>query len=889
MALYADVGWRDNTRPEQHVEDEFTCPAVLRGSLLAQQSVVVRLFGVILRICEDVSYTSQDGQIWLQLKGRKREVEAAKLFVKGVVNQEAQKEVQYPEALHCVFCGAKGLFIDSLIKSTSAHIMVGSMGCLLISGLAEPVVKAYSLIMELVDKYRDSQTQNCQASSESLESRRAFKCLVERLEDGHTLDLLVLPVLVKELLLDLVKESDPCDKVTVSTERETVLELSDNIDRLILREAMENKTHKGSTPIGTSPDLPTESHPGMDDTGTQTRGGSKTAEFPRHLCVESFSDLEHRPLTQAAWEKKQDSSSQKRIGSAILDPNKEGESLQQEEHLLKFFTAMGYNEKVVGRVLARSGPQEPSQILDLVQQEQNPATEDGTTGVKEDDFVLGVVKKAAATCGYAEEKVNKVYSSLPRIKHHQLILELQKEGMREPERLSEGKRAEEPEEQQRKALIPQRGKEGNPMEEKRNEIVDIKNEATNVERDENGGMSLRQSKSKERVVAERRGRTDFEPRMQRLFIEQDRVAWPSNKHDISSFSHNEPQSYTIPPSVRGPPEPTYASLLDHNTSERQVNPAVPPVTKSMQIQASPPAKAGAVVTGAQRFQEGLDTPFVLQLNDDPGDPELRQIIIDGSNVAKRFFLIILQSHGLGIFFSCRGIALAVQYFWSRGHRKITVFVPQWRQKKDPKITEQHFMTELQDLGLLSFTPSREVLKQRINSYDDRFMLQLAQQTDGVIVTNDNMRDLVDESVTWREIIKKRLLQYLFAGDLFMVPDDPLGRGGPHINDFLRIQKSHSFAGVASSSPPSYHPPAQTEVLQFRERTPGGVRRAQGSGKGQAQAGRERERTSEETLKLKQHLAQVFPGQESMVTMTLQCHPTVTDINKLSYFILEHQS
>lgn len=35
------------------------------------------------------------------------------------------------------------------------------------------------------------------------------------------------------------------------------------------------------------------------------------------------------------------------------------------------------------------------------------------------------------------------------------------------------------------------------------------------------------------------------------------------------------------------------------------------------------------------------------------------------------------------------------------------------------------------------------------------MLQLARQTDGVIVTNDNMRDLVDESVGWKEIIKTR--------------------------------------------------------------------------------------------------------------------------------------
>lgn len=39
-------------------------------------------------------------------------------------------------------------------------------------------------------------------------------------------------------------------------------------------------------------------------------------------------------------------------------------------------------------------------------------------------------------------------------------------------------------------------------------------------------------------------------------------------------------------------------------------------------------------------------------------------------------------HGHHRVFSCRGIALAVETFWRRGHREITVFVPQWRQKRD---------------------------------------------------------------------------------------------------------------------------------------------------------------------------------------------------------------
>lgn len=37
----------------------------------------------------------------------------------------------------------------------------------------------------------------------------------------------------------------------------------------------------------------------------------------------------------------------------------------------------------------------------------------------------------------------------------------------------------------------------------------------------------------------------------------------------------------------------------------------------------------------------------------------------------------------------------------------------------------------------------------------RFLLHLADKTGGVIVTNDNFREFVTESLAWREIIQKR--------------------------------------------------------------------------------------------------------------------------------------
>ncbi|KAJ8366243.1 hypothetical protein AAFF_G00365060 [Aldrovandia affinis] len=539
----------------ESVEDEFACPGTVQGKLLSVRPLVERVFGVSLQIGGE-----GDGQIWLKMKGRRREVEEAKVFVKGQVNEAEMRDVLYPEVLHAVFCGAGRLFMHSLMKYTCARIQVRSPGTLLISGLEEPVVRACSLVLDLVEKYEGSHGWRAEAGAgpagESLDSRRAFKSLVEKWDDRHTLDLLVLPVRVKEALLSLVTESglDPAIRETESKREE------------------EREREGGSE---------TEREDGE-------RERNKEGERERFLA-------EGSSQTQAVGE--------------------------EFRLILRFFTAMGYNTGVVMRVLSRTGPREPSQILDL-----------------------------------------------------------------------------------------------------------------------------------------------------------------------------------------------------------------------------PPSASATIVTGEQRFHEVLQTPFDLKLTNDPGDPDLRQVIIDGSNVA--------MSHGLGQFFSCR------EWLWlsSTSGTEVIAGSPQ-----------QHYMTELQNLGLLSFTPSRDVLGKRINSYDDRFMLQLASQTDGVIVTNDNLRDLLDESPAFKDVIKKRLLQYTFVGDLFMVPDDPLGRTGPHLSDFLR------------STPRSLAlRRAHTEQAEGWPRP--GRSAAESSGL----------RGAAESCSLREQLSQVFPGEDSLVTLAIQCNPDNHDINTLSHIILNLQ-
>uniref|UniRef100_A0A6I8NYK7 NEDD4-binding protein 1 n=1 Tax=Ornithorhynchus anatinus TaxID=9258 RepID=A0A6I8NYK7_ORNAN len=268
------------------------------------------------------------------------------------------------------------------------------------------------------------------------------------------------------------------------------------------------------------------------------------------------------------------------------------------------------------------------------------------------------------------------------------------------------------------------------------------------------------------------------------------------------------------------------------------------------------------------------------------------------------------SHGLNKFFSCRGIAIAVEYFWKLGNRNITVFVPQWRTRRDPNITEQHFLTQLQDLGILSLTPARVVFGARIASHDDRFLLHLANKTGGIIVTNDNFREFVAESVSWREIIRKKLLQYTFAGDIFMVPDDPLGRSGPRLEEFLRKDIFHGELPSPPGTQPKGGPTAAGSGLRNTNAAVTVSRPAPARVQGllstpwppqslnlpalpnltkiQPDLAVPPQRSTNETKQLRTALLKIFPEaeQRQKIDQTLLAHPYMRDLNALSAMVLD---
>lgn len=160
---------------------------------------------------------------------------------------------------------------------------------------------------------------------------------------------------------------------------------------------------------------------------------------------------------------------------------------------------------------------------------------------------------------------------------------------------------------------------------------------------------------------------------------------------------------------------------------------------------------------------------------------LRPVIIDGSNVA--------MEHGKSTHtFSVKGIQLAIDEFLKRGHTQVVAFVPKFRRNPNPNrnvvTTDAPLFDYLEKKQYVVFTPSRRVDGKCINSYDDRFIVDYASSSGGVIVSNDNYRDLLEESESFKETIQQRLLMFCFVGDKLMLPEDPLGRNGPRLKEYL---------------------------------------------------------------------------------------------------------
>uniref|UniRef100_K7FWX0 Uncharacterized protein n=1 Tax=Pelodiscus sinensis TaxID=13735 RepID=K7FWX0_PELSI len=564
------------------------------------------------------------GQSWLQLQGPRQELQKAKDYIKGLCNPELSEEVCYPKDMQCVFVGAQGLFLDCLTKGTSAHLVLLNPGSLLVSGLAEAFVMAQSRIQEFVEKYQKTPRL---PDEQDVLVKKAFRELVEFHDDKHAMDLLILPTPLKEELLNLVRDIQEEDGARAPWNGASWWEA---------------KAAGGGRPQGQSQDFFDISRPPdrtklegerpalYERSSKPTPGWGTSQEAQEDSTLPRSQDVARGVEERGPEETSQDEEEKEPSVGALSSSWTEKEF----QMMLNFFKTMGYEERVVKKVLKDGGVREtPSQILDRVQMEQASFSRQERGPVPfqepraremssppppppppppslppslestqhENEYLLEVIKAAAANCGHCPSEI--------------------------PAELQTG--------------APLAG-----LLRKLNEKANRQEEA----RVENG--------------PEHRGsRREGVP------------ALSNGKVYLQGPPHCEPErkdGSCLHRAVRGPPP-----FSESSDFPMDVTPVASPAWAAEESQPTVDMDPVPTVTGAQRFKEAIQTPFKLNLANTPGKKNLRRIIIDGSNIA--------MVHGLHQFFSCRGIALAVQYFWDRGHREVTVFVPQWRMGKAARV------------------------------------------------------------------------------------------------------------------------------------------------------------------------------------------------------------
>ncbi|KAM5295727.1 NEDD4-binding protein 1 [Glossophaga mutica] len=893
----------------RRVLDEFTAPAEKAALLEQSRGRIEDLFGVSLAVLGALGAEEPlPARIWLQLRGAQEAVHSAKEYIKGVCEPELEERERYPKAVHCIFVGARGLFLRSLVRDTCADLCVLDTGLLGIRGSAEAVVMARSHIQQFVKLFEGN--ENLPSSQKESEVKREFKQFVETHADSYTMDLLLLPPALKKELLALTQGEDGLFETGGD---EGAHEARDSEQAGSLRHAapgphaaaaadgtvlQQEARRKAGSPV-------TELTKQMDNVLSGTGDGlfvpingltpDAEALCKGRVCHKRrSSDSEERHTKkQFSLESAQEAELLQDTGKALAgsaavdlseppaDPDLVGpdgkDTTEEMEHniLVNFFKTMGYSQEIVEKVIREYGPStEPLLLLEEIEKENKRFQEDR-------EFASGTTSpetsraRGKGFCSGASELA----------------------GDPGP------KKAPPPAQQsatQRPPPSPFRAEarpctsnckvsafRTAPGEPRQDPWGSHQSHPGSVDLETDGPAPAGAPPSPKEVSFVSRGVSGHQPRVPAFpengLRQQGEPLLPNPPKSASegrpggSSPQSKPDCQPFPlPGLRPPLSP---SALDARL-------------------AGPSDPIDCSVTGVQRFRDTLKVPYKLELKNEPGRADLKHIVIDGSNVA--------ITHGLKKFFSCRGIAIAVEYFWKLGNRNITVFVPQWRTRRDPNVTEQHFLTQLQELGILSLTPARMVFGERIASHDDRFLLHLADKTGGIIVTNDNFREFVTESVSWREIITKRLLQYTFVGDIFMVPDDPLGRSGPRLEDFLRKEVplrdvqpllsplphvgvfEPSFRGPgAPAASASHQPPGRGQGAPPSHWLPQQPRFPLLPGLPQSLP-LPAQRSSAETSELREALLKIFPDSEQRlkIDQILVAHPYMKDLNALSAMVLD---
>lgn len=509
-------------------------------------------------------------------------------YVKGLCDPELQKEEWYPVDMHCIFAGARGLFLDRLLRDTSAEVQVLEPGRLRLSGSAEAVVMAQSRVQQFVALFQEK--RSLPADREPL-VKRTFKTFVEDRADKYAMELLLLPSALKEELLGLAQSpTQPIAIIDLEQDRSQTSTPVTDLSNRILDTTFEDKT---SGPV-TTPDI----MPGLNGRCNKRR----SSESEQRDTKRQYS-LERREEEQ--WEERQREPSQTwAVAPAkgtltASEATNESEAVTPETNLrclVNFFRTMGYQQEVVERVVRETGQTEDTyllleRIVEETQKTQSTQGSQSTYCIPDPSSCVNASSTLTSTRVKEKERVQMRALERSEIKCKENIRPASINGIGQKNQTSSV------------PLASATLKRNNGAQNDIREVIiidDDDNDFTEIERKPRVATLDLKSES----------RFDYLPRG------SSQTMVPVRTESVTNLRS----------SSQGPPLRTTDTRPG---CSYQTLPGRAPLPRSEAHSTSEPAP----LTGMSRFQQSLRTPYRLVLQNEPGCPNLRHIIIDGSNVA----------------------------------------------------------------------------------------------------------------------------------------------------------------------------------------------------------------------------------------------------------------
>ena len=169
----------------------------------------------------------------------------------------------------------------------------------------------------------------------------------------------------------------------------------------------------------------------------------------------------------------------------------------------------------------------------------------------------------------------------------------------------------------------------------------------------------------------------------------------------------------------------------------------------------------------------------------------RTVYLDGQNIAFE-----TNEYNKPKVFKAERIRTMASYFVEK-HHEVVLMIPQSRKWKLEKAGKWNEVAILADMEMdphikFMYTPSFQREDRSWDCYDDSFILKASTIEEGIVVSNDKFNDIyrktTDEQM--KKQIKDRSLPFMFYKGKLLLPDDPCGKDGPSLKDFLCFPSSY---------------------------------------------------------------------------------------------------